>query len=121
MVSFDRNAIDFISDPSEHPPDPGHAYVMARLKATNTATGDVPRAPWQDLSFRLIGNANVFYGHPEVPTIVSGEVYALQGGTLPKYDEIFMVPEDEIESLLLVVSEGYDLSTAEAIRYFSLK
>ncbi len=32
-----------------------------------------------------------------------------------------MVPEDESDSLLLVVSEGYALSTAEVIRYFSLK
>ena len=121
MVSFDQNAIDFISRPSENPPDPGHVYVMARLKATNTATGDVPRAPWQDLSFRLVGSANVFYGHPGVSTIVVGEVYALPGGTVPEYDEVYMVPEEEIDSLLLVVSEGYDLSTAEVIRYFSLK
>ena len=121
MVSFDQDAIDFISEPSDHQPDPGHVYVMARLKATNTATENVPRAPWKDLSFGLIGDANVFYGHPEVPTIVSGEVFALPGGTLPKYDEIFVVPEDEIDSLLLVVSEGYDLTTSEVIKYFSLK
>ena len=121
MVSFDRNAIEIVYEPSEHPPDPGHVYVMARLKATSTATGDVPRAPWQDLSFRLVGNANVFYRHPAVSTTVSGERHALPGGTLTEYDEIFMVPEEEIDSMLLVVSEGFTLSTAEVIRYFSLK
>ena len=40
---------------------------------------------------------------------------------MPEYDEIFMVPEQEMDSLLLVVSEGFNLSTAMVIRYFSLK
>ena len=30
-----------------------------------------------------------FYGYPGVPTIVPGEVYALSGGTVPDYVEIF--------------------------------
>ena len=32
-----------------------------------------------------------------------------------------MVPEQEMDSLLLAVSEGFNLSTAMVIRYFSLK
>ena len=42
----------------------------------------------------------------------SGGWHALPGGTVPGYGEIFMVPEQEMDSLLLVVSEGFNLSTA---------
>ena len=64
----------------------------------------------------------MFYEPPAgVPIYSSGGWHALPGGTVPEYDEIFMVPEQEMDSLLLVVSEGFNLSTAMVIRYFSLK
>ena len=122
VVSSDRDAREIILQPSEHPPDPGHMYVVVRLKATNTSTEEGPRNPRQDLSLTVTGNANVFFEPPaRVPIYSSDARHAGPGGTLPEYDEIFMVPEEEIDSLLLIVSEGLNLSTSEVIRYFSLK
>lgn len=118
---FNRNAIDVIADPSEHPPDPGHMYVQVKLKGTNTSGEEIPRKMFQDLSFYLVGDANVLYG----PVLHVGKICtpqaALPGGTVTSDCEVFMVPENELDSLLLVVSDDYNPSFGTVVRYFSLK
>ncbi len=121
VVSFDRNAIDVIADPSEHPPDPGHVYVGVKLKGTNTSGEEIPRAMWQDLSLYVVGDADVLYGVVLHVGKICTPQAALPGGTATSDCEVFMVPENEVDSLLLVVSEDYNLSTARVVRYFSLK
>ena len=75
-----------------------------------------------DLSFYLVGYANVLYeaeGGVVVPDSLWKQPDALPGGTVSG-NRAFMVPANEVDSLLLVITDG-SLRSADTIGYFSLK
>lgn len=101
------------------PPDPGHVYVLARVQAKYT--GSIIGTAWLDLDFYLLGDSNVFYekAWAVVPDQLSDQPDVLPGGTIVGNVE-FMVPANEVDSLLLVATDG-GLRYADTIGYFSLK
>ncbi len=101
------------------PPASGHVYVLVRVQGTFTGT-DIG-VMWLDLDFYVIGDANAFYelAWEVIPDKLSNQPDVLHGGRVVG-NVNFMVPEDEVDSLLLVVTDG-SLRNADTIGYFSLK
>ena len=121
VISFNQNANRVIAAENRYndPPEPGHVYVLARVKAKYT--GSSIGAAWLDLDFYLIGDSNVFYEKAWVvtPDPLRDQPDALPGGTVVGNVE-FMVPTNEVNSLLLVATDG-GLRNADTIGYFSLR
>ena len=121
VISFDRNANSEIAAENRFndPPEPGHVYVLARVQAKyiGSSIGTASR----DLRFYLVGNSNVFYEKAWIvtPDVLSNQPDALPGGTVTGNVQ-FMVPANEVDSLLLVVSDGIP-RYADTIGYFSLR
>ena len=122
VLSFNRNANDAIAAESQFndPPDPGHVYVLVRVQGTYTGTGF--GSMWIDLDFYAVGAANVLYEEVwrgSIPDELSDQPDVLSNGIVSG-NVAFMVPSDEVNSLLLVIANGF-LRYADTIGYFSLK
>ncbi len=121
VVSFDGNANSEIDEENQfnEPPPDGHVYVLVHVQGTYTGTefGSL----WLDLDYYVVGNTNITYDQAWVvtPNDLSNLPDALPGGTIGG-NLVFLVPEDVVGSLLLLVSDG-GLRYAETIGYFSLR
>ena len=130
VVSFNENATSLMAAAGRNndPPDPGHVYVLVRVEGTYTGTGISSIS--SDLSFYLVGYVNILYRRDGmtgsgayqpwvIPDSLRKQPGALSGGTVSG-NIAFMVPANEVDSLLLVVTDG-GLRRADTIGYFSLK
>ena len=130
VVSLNENATSLMAAESRNndPPDPGYVYVLVRVEGTYTGTGISSMS--SDLSFYLVGYANILYRRDgrtgsgayspwSIPDRLLGQPDALPGGTVSG-NVAFMVTANEVDSLLLVVTDG-GLRFADTIGYFSLR
>ncbi len=122
VVSFNRNATSVIAAESQfnNSPVPGHIYVMAQVQLTFTGAGI--GSAWFDLDFYTIGNTNLFYDSLTglvIPDPLNDQPDVLLGGTVVGNVE-FIVPANEVNSLLLVATDG-GLRFADTIGYFALR
>ena len=121
VMSFDGNANSEIAEENQfnEPPPDGHVYVLVHVQGTYTGTefGSL----WLDLDYYVVGNTNITYDQAWVvtPNDLSNLPDALPGGTIGG-NLVFLVPEDVVGSLLLLVTDG-GLRYADTIGYFSLR
>ena len=127
VVSFNEKATSLMAGNND-PPDPGNVYVLVRVDGTYTGTGFSSMS--SDLSFYLVGYANILYRRDGrtgsgfyypwvIPDSLRKHPDTLPGGTVSG-NVAFMVPANEVDSLLLVVTDG-GLRFADTIGYFSLR
>ena len=120
VVSFEENANAAIADENSfnEPPAAGHVYVLVHLQGTYT--GNDFGSVWLDLDYYLVGDTNVTYEKAWVvtPNSLTDLSDTLTGGSVGG-NLAFMVPEQTVESLLLLVTDG-GLRYADTIGYFSL-
>ena len=93
---------------------------MAQVQLMFTGAGI--GSAWLDLDFYTIGNTNLFYDSLTglvIPDPLDDQPDVLLGGTVVGNVE-FMVPANEVDSLLLVATDG-GLRFADTIGYFALK
>ena len=121
VVGFTPDGNDLIASASPYndPPDSGYVYVLVEVQGTyaGTSVGSMRR----DLDYYLVGQSNRIYEikvglaydglyrHPSV----------LQDGTAAG-SLAFMVPSNEVSSLLLIVADGSLQGRDTTIGYFSL-
>lgn len=121
VVSFDPNATKTIiaENRLNDSPDHGHVYIMVRVQGTYT--GNRMGEMSSDLKFYVVGDANLLYDDPRavIPYPLSDQPGALAGGTVEGNIK-FVVPFSEVNSLVLVVSDG-SLRYADTVVYFSLE
>ena len=121
VVSFDGNANSEIAEENQfnEPPPDGHVYVLVHFQGTYTGTefGSL----WLDLDYYVVGNTNITYEQAWVvtPNDLTNLPDALPGGTVGG-NLAFLVPEDVVDSLLLLVTDG-GLRYANTVGYFSLR
>ena len=121
VLSFESDAATAIAEENQFndPPAPGHVYVMVQVQGTYAGTdfGSL----WLDLDFYLVGDTDVVYEQVWVvtPNSLSDQPDALSGGIVDG-NLAFMVPEDTVDSLVMLVTDG-GLSFADTLEYFSLR
>ena len=121
VADFIPNGNDLMASASPYndPPDLGHVYVLVEVRGTYTGTGIGEMR--HDLNYYMVGQSNHIheatiglaydglYKHPSV----------LEGGTAVG-SLAFMVPSNEVSSLLLIVADGDLRSRDTTVGYFSL-
>ena len=120
VLSFDGDATSAIEEENQFnsAPAPGHVYVMVQVQGTYTGTDF--GSMWLDLNYYLAGDTNVIYEEASVvaPGELNNQPDTLPGGTVAG-NLAFMVPEDTLNSLVMLISDG-GLRYADTIAYFSL-
>ena len=122
VAGFTSNGNELIASSSTYyaPPDSEHVYVLVEVRGTYTGTG--VGGMYRDLNYYMVGQSNRIheiktglgyydglYRHPRV----------FQGGTVAG-SLAFMVPSNEVSSLLLIVADGSLHSRDTTFGYFSL-
>ena len=121
VAGFTPDGNDLISSAasSNDPPDSEHVYVLVEVRGTYTGTG-VDEMP-HDLNYYLAGQSNRIY-EVKAGLIYNGlyrHLRVLQGGTAAG-TLAFMVPSNEVNSLLLIVADGGLRGRDTTVGYFSL-
>ena len=107
------------ASPYNDPPDSEHVYVLVEVRGTYTGTGVGEMR--HDLNYYLVGQSNRIY------EIKAGLTYdglyrhprVLEGGTAAG-GLAFMIPSNEVSSLLLIVADGSLQGRDTTVGYFSL-
>ncbi len=121
VISFTPNANNLIasSSPYNDLPDTGHVYVMVKVrgKYTGTSVGKMR----YDLDYYMVGDSNTLYEPRRVATyhVLHEHPDILRNG-MATGNLAFMVPSDEVSSLLLVISDGSLRYSDSTVGYFSL-
>ena len=121
ISAFTPDGNDLISSASPYnaPPDSEHVYVLVEVRGTYTGTGVGEMR--HDLNYYLVGQSNRIY-EIKVGILYDGlyrHVRVLQGGTASG-TLAFMVPSNEVNSLLLIVADGSLQGRDATVGYFSL-
>ena len=121
VTAFEPNAYGWIAAENRYidPPDPGREYVLIRVNGTYTGSGVGEIS--SDLRFFVVGSASRIYEEDWlfVSFSLREQPDVLNGGTVSGL-VAFIVPSEEVETLVLIVADG-SLRNADTVGYFALR